>query len=125
MARPAPRPHDDAAAVATKAFLRAAAALSLSQAQLATLLGVSPASLSRMAAGQRMVQLGTREGDFALFVLRIFRSLDPLVGGDDAKARRWLTSENLHLGGVPLDLMQRIDGIVHVAEYLDAMRAKV
>ena len=78
-----------------------------------------------MTAGQRMLQLGTREGDFALFLLRIFRSLDALVGGDEAKARAWLSHDNLHLGGVPLALLQRLDGIVHVAEYLDAMRAKV
>jgi hypothetical protein len=115
----------DPAAVATKAVLRAASLLALSQQELAGILGVSPASVSRMALGQRTLQLGTKEGDFAILLVRVFRSLDALVGGDADKAQAWMASDNLHLGGKPQTLLQRIDGIVHVAEYLDAMRAKV
>lgn len=113
------------ASVATKALLRAAARWGLPHKELAALVGVSPSSMSRIAAKARPVDLATKEGELALLVLRIFRSLDALVGGDDQKARLWLTHENTHLGGVPLSLMHRIEGIVRVAEYLDAMRAKV
>jgi transcriptional regulator with XRE-family HTH domain len=117
--------NPDPAAVATKAVLRAASLLALSQQELAGILGVSPASVSRMALGQRTLQLGTKEGDFAILLVRVFRSLDALVGGDADKAQAWMANDNLHLGGKPQTLLQRIDGIVHVAEYLDAMRAKV
>lgn len=115
----------DPATVATQAVLRAMALLGLSQQDLAQILGISAATVSRMAAGQRLLQPQTREFDFALLLLRIFRSLDAVVGGDVAKVRAWLGHENRHLGGRPRDLLLRIDGIVHVAEYLDAMRAKV
>lgn len=115
----------DPAAVATKAVIRSASLLALSQQELAQILGVSPATVSRMAVGQRVLQLGTREGDFAMLLVRVFRSLDALVGGDAAKAQAWMNHENVHLGGKPQTLLQRIDGIVHVAEYLDAMRAKL
>lgn len=127
MARPASHAQfsPDPAAVATKAVIRAASLLALSQQELARILGVSPASVSRMTMGLRTLQLGTKEGDFALLLVRVFRSLDALVGGDPAKAQAWMTHDNVHLGGTPQALLQRIDGIVHVAEYLDAMRAKV
>ena len=123
-----PRPHAAplaASPVATKALLRAADRLKLSQKELAPLIGLSPASLSRLHSGARSIDLAAKEGELALLFLRLYRSLDTLVGGDDSKAQAWLRAENRHLGGVPLDLLQRIEGMVHVVEYLDAMRGKV
>lgn len=114
-----------AAAVATKALLRAAGRLHLAQKELAPLLGLSAASLSRLHAGSRALDLDAKEGELALLFLRLYRSLDTLVGGDDQKAQAWLRADNRHLGGVPLELLQRIEGLVHVVEYLDAMRGKV
>ena len=114
-----------ASAVATKALLRASERLKLAQKELAPLIGLSPASLSRLVGGSRSVDLGGKEGELALLFLRVYRSLDTLVGGDDAQAQAWIRAHNRHLGGVPLQLMQRIEGMVHVVEYLDAMRGKV
>ena len=66
------------------------------------------------------------EGRHALLFLRVFRSLDTLVGGDAAKARLWLSAENRHLGGYPpLALIRTTPGLVRVADYLDAMRGKL
>ena len=59
-----------------------------------------------------------------LFV-RMFRSVDALVGGDVEAARQWLHAENVHLEGVPARLIQTVTGLVDVVEYLDAMRGKV
>jgi hypothetical protein len=58
-------------------------------------------------------------------LVRVFRSLDALVGGDLAKAQSWMSDENVHLCGGPRTLIKRIDGIVRVAEYLKTMRAKL
>jgi hypothetical protein len=33
--------------------------------------------------------------------------------------------ENHHLGAPPADLLQTVSGLVHVAEYLDAMRGQL
>lgn len=115
----------DAADVATRAFVRAAARVGLTQRELAPILGVSTASLSRVQGGQRLIDLHGKEGELALLFLRIYRSLDTLVGGDDARAEAWLRAENVHLGGVPLVLMARIQGMFDVAGYLDGMRGRV
>ena len=117
--QPAPLPD----AVVAKALARAAAALDLAQGEMARILGTSPASISRSFAGERPIPLESAEGRLALLFLRVFRSLDTLVGGDGAKARLWLQARNAHLGGeVPRQLIETTQGLVHVADYLDALR---
>jgi transcriptional regulator with XRE-family HTH domain len=110
------------AAVLGKALTRAASALGLSQAEVASVLGTSTASISRTFAGDRGLDPSSAEGRHALLFVRVFRSLDALVGGDGEKARLWLRSKNSHLGAEPVRLLARTQGLVHVAEYLDAMR---
>ena len=112
------------AAVLSRAFLRAAEHLGVSQKGAADLLGVSEATLSRVARG-RPIDPTSKEGEIALLFLRIYRSLDAVVGGNADHARAWLHAKNLHLGGVPAELIGSVAGIVRVAEYLDAMRGKL
>jgi transcriptional regulator with XRE-family HTH domain len=111
-------------AVLTKATLRAARLLGLSDAELAEILGVSPASVSRLQAGTREIPPTGTEGQLAVLFLRMFRSLDALLG-DAESCRRWLHAGNAHLSGVPADAIRTIRGLVHVTEYLDAMRGKL
>src|SRR6266850_5797570 len=89
-----------AEAVLVKAVLSAAERLGLRSRQLATVLGSSEASVSRLQHG-RGLDPESKEGELALLFLRLYRGLDALVGGDDAKAREWLESSNDHLAGVP------------------------
>jgi hypothetical protein len=114
----------DSAMVLAKAVLSAAARLGLRNRYLATLLGTSEASVSRLHRS-RGIDPASREGEVALLFLRLYRSLDALVGGDDAQARAWLHAENDHLGGVPAARIQRIEGLVNVVQYLDAMRGRL
>lgn len=111
------------AAVLTKAVMRAADHLGLAQRDLGRILGVSQASISRLP--RRRLDPLSKEGEIALLLLRLYRSLDSLVGGDAAKARGWFRSRNAHVGGVPAQLVLTIPGLVHVVEYLDAMRGKL
>jgi len=112
------------AAVMTKALLRAAGLLAVPQGVLARIIGVSAATMSRIASGQRLVAPETKEGELALLFLRLFRSLDALLGGNQAQARAWLGSPNGHLGGRPIDLVQTSRGLVHVVDHLDALRGQ-
>jgi hypothetical protein len=57
--------------------------------------------------------------------LRLFRSLDAIVAGDDSAARGWIGSENLALDGVPRELIQSLPGLINVVGYLDARRGLV
>jgi hypothetical protein len=124
MRRSAPQASTKDAALLTRAFFRAAQQLGLSQKDASRVLGLSPATVSRAAAGRPLAQ-GSKESEIALQFLRIYRSLDALVGGNADHARAWLAAENKHLGGAPGELIASITGIVRVAEYLDAMRGRL
>jgi hypothetical protein len=113
----------DAGAVLTKAFLRAGDLLGLSQRTLAKIIGRSEASMSRIAQG-RLFEAKTKEGEHAALFVRLYRSLDSLLGGNSDQCRLWLTAENSHVGGRPIELIQTTQGLVRVVEYLDAMRGK-
>ena len=114
-----------AGAVLGKALVRAAAALGLNQADLAGVLGSSKASVSRTFSGERGLDPASAEGRHALLFVRLFRSLDALVGGSAEKARLWLHAQNHHLGAPPVRLIATTQGLVHVADYLDALRGKL
>lgn len=114
----------DAAAILTRAVLRASRRLDVQQKTLAPILGVSPASLSRLSQG-RSIRPETKEGELAVLFVRMFRSLDALFGGDEEASRRWFHAPNAHLGGVPAELISSVQGLVRVVEYLDAMRGKL
>src|SRR5438874_1605675 len=99
------------ATVATKAVLRAAARLGLSNKTLAKVIGVSEATVSRMGSGAYTLAKGDKPFDLAILLIRLFRALDTVAGGDDAMAAAWLRSENRALGAAPLTLIQSVPGL--------------
>jgi DNA-binding XRE family transcriptional regulator len=121
-ARSQPEPVADGAVV-TKAALRAAAHLGLSNRSLARVIGVSEATVSRMGAGTYVLKTEDKAFELALMFLRLFRALDALAGGDAQTSRAWLRNDNLALGGVPIVLIESLSGIINVVGYLDAQRA--
>jgi hypothetical protein len=121
--RPSPKSVPAPDQVLSKAVLRAAELLGLSSAVLARVLGVSEASISRLSAGARTIDPQSKEGELALLLVRVYRSLDALVGTDAAQRKSWLHGHNRALHARPVELIQRADGLVTVVGYLDAMRA--
>ena len=115
--------NPEAGAVLTKAALRAADRLGLSGRQLAGIVGVSEATVSRWKRGDSLLESGSKPFELAALVVRIFRSLDAITGGDEAVARRWLASPNTALAARPVERMMQLQGLVDVATYLDARRA--
>jgi DNA-binding XRE family transcriptional regulator len=109
----------------SKAVVRAAEILDLPQAQLAQILGLSPATVSRMRSGQYVLDPERKEWELAAMFVRVFRSLDSITGGDDTACRVWLRSENTELPAQPLAMLSEVKGLVHLADYLDSYRARV
>ena len=122
LAHPQSRPEPGH--VLAKAALAAAARLGLRNRHLAAVIGTSEASVSRLQSG-RGLDADSKEGELALLLLRLYRALDALVGGDDLKARAWLSAETDHLGGVPAERIRTVDGLGDVVQYLDAMRGRL
>lgn len=115
----------DAAAVLTKAFVRAIERLELSQAEAARMLGLSRPTVSRMGSGGYVLAPDRgKEWELAALLVRLYRSLAAIVGTDDL-ARAWLRGANQELSAVPLDLLMSAQGLVQVVQYLDAYRGRV
>jgi hypothetical protein len=123
--KPRPASAAEQAAVLTKATLRAATRLGLTNKLLASVIGVSEATVSRMSGGDYSLQRGQKSFELAVLFVRLYRSLDAIVGGDDAVAGSWLKNRNTMLDAEPLTLIQTIPGLINVIQYLDARRAIV
>jgi transcriptional regulator with XRE-family HTH domain len=119
------RPAADPGAVLARATVRAARFLAVPQNELAEVIGVSGATLSRLANGRRALEPGSKPWQLAALFVRLFRSLDAIVGSDDEAARAWLRGDNSALGGVPLQLIREPAGLVRAVDYLDAARARI
>lgn len=117
--------HSDAhGAVLTKAVVRAAEYLDLPSKMIGQVIGVSDASVSRMKTGAYVVTPGTKQFELAQYLVRLFRSLDAITGGDDAASRSWLRTDNRALGDKkPIDLIVTVQGLLTVLSYVDSRRA--
>jgi hypothetical protein len=109
--------------VLSKATWRAASNLGLSGAALARVIGLSEATVSRLARGSWDISPSSKEGQLAALLVRLFRSLDAIVGNDPGKVTAWMASHNQALNGIPRELIESPQGLVQTLQYVDAMRA--
>ena len=112
-----------AGAVLTKATLRAAEFLGLNNAALALTVGLSESSISRMASGSKTFDLGTKPAELATLLVRVYRSLDALVGNSDPHRLAWMSTYNHALNTTPKHALLSAEGLVRVVTYLDGARA--
>ena len=110
----------DATATLTKAFLKAGKALGLTQDELGAVIGRDRTLFRRGG-----VDPSSKGGELALLLIRLYRSLYALVGGQDSDLKHWMHTENRHTGGVPAEQVKSVAGLIHVVEYLDAIRGKI
>ena len=122
MALPAPSIQQQQA-VLTTATVRAADFLGLSSGDLARVLGLSPASVSRMRQGSFQLDRASKAFELAQLLVRLFRSLDSIVGGDGESLKSWMVSANSALGHRPVELIQTVRGLVATVDYVDSRRA--
>jgi len=119
-----PVAHSEAQqAVLTTATVRAADFLGLSSGDLARVLGLSPASVTRMRRGSFQLDRDSKAFELAQLLVRLFRSLDSLVGGDGESLRSWMISANSALGHKPVELIRTVRGLVATVDYVDSRRA--
>jgi hypothetical protein len=108
------------AGVLTRALVKAGKELGLTQSELGSIVGRDRTALSRGA-----LEPGTKSGELALLLIRAYRALFVLVGGDPPQMKHWMHTYNHHVGGVPAELVRSVPGLMRVVEYLDAMRGRV
>lgn len=125
MATAQPRAKNEENRVLTGAVSRVAGCWKLTNEQLGAVLGISPATASRLKSGGFELDRSSKAFELGQYLVRLFRSLDALMGSDDDASMSWLRSPNLDLDGRPIDLIRSIRGLGAVANYVDDYRAQV
>ena len=105
--------------VLSKALVNAAKGLGVSQTDVGAIIGRDRTSLARG------LDPASKPGQLAALFIRCYRSLYALFGGSELDMRHWMQTPNRHIGGVPVELMLRPDGLCRTVDYLDAIRGKV
>lgn len=113
------RSRDDAR-VLSAALVRVADLWGLTDEKLAVVLGLSPATVSRIRNGRAALDPASKSFEVAQLVVRLFRGLDAQLGSDDEAARRWLATRNVDLDARPIDLIGSFRGLIAVCDYVDA-----
>ena len=111
--------------VLTSAVSKIAGCWKFTNEQLGAILGVSAPTASRLRSGSFELDRSTKAFELGQYLVRLFRSLDALMGSDDEASMSWLRSANLDLGGRPIDLIRSVRGLGEVANYVDDYRAQV
>ncbi|NMG48206.1 DUF2384 domain-containing protein [Azoarcus communis] len=126
MLKRAPRPTADRAKVLSQALSQVAGRLEIGPTEIGQIVGVSQPTASRLLHGSYNLKETGKEWELSTHLVRLYRSLFSLVGGDEALARGWLRSANdAFFGQRPIDVIKRIDGLLNVCDYLDTHRARV
>jgi uncharacterized protein (DUF2384 family) len=116
---------DKRAAVLSKATVRAADLLGLSNTVLARVLGLSDSTISRLKSGAYVLEPDSKAYELAQLFVRLFRGLSAITGGDDEAARSWLRGPNTALRARPIDRIVVIPGLFETVAYVDSRRARV
>jgi len=107
------------ASVLTKALPNAAKEMGISTTYLEKIIGKDRSTISRAGINPE-----SKSGELALMLIRCYRSLYVLVGGNSEHMHHWMHTQNKGTRGIPVEKIVRIDGLVRVTEYLDVMRSK-
>src|SRR5688572_29747062 len=128
---PGPAAHPTAASAPdrghtlSKATVRAAQLLGLTQSELAPILGLSRSTISRLAAGDVLLLPEQKAWELAALFVRLFRSLDAVVGSNTEQARAWLDSENAGLGAAPRQLIATTEGLDRKSTRLNSSHSQI
>lgn len=118
--------NPDRSRVLTSAVQEVARRFDLGSTDLKDIIGVSQSTASRLLNGNYGIPEGGKPWELSAMLVRMYRSLSSMVGGDDELVRVWMHSPNRALGGRhPAEEIKRVEGLVRACEYLDAYRARI
>ncbi|GAA5218474.1 antitoxin Xre/MbcA/ParS toxin-binding domain-containing protein [Corallincola platygyrae] len=105
--------------VLAKAVKNAAKQLGLSQSDLSTVIGKDRSAISRSG-----ISIESKPGQLSALLIRCYRSLYALMGGDVANMQHFMNTPNHMLSATPAEAIKNVQGLVQVTEFLDAMRGR-
>ncbi len=112
-------PKADEQQVLGEAVLNAGTQLGLSATKVGQIIGRNRTSIVRNGINPQ-----AKEGELAMLLIRIYRSLYALMGGNETNMRHFMQTRNLATRGIPAEQISKVTGLVRLVEYLDAMRGR-
>lgn len=104
--------------VLAKAFFNVGEQLGLKQQELAKVLGVDRAAISRLKTSLSL-NPQSKKGEIALLLIRLARALFVITDGDTHWMRKFMHSHNKMTGGIPAEQISSIQGLMTVLRYVD------
>ena len=101
-----------------KALFNAGEKMGLTNADIADIVGLKKNQMNGV------INPESTSGTLALYLVRSYRSLYSLVGGDKEEMKIWMHGQNSATGGIPAQQVKCITDLVHVMEYLETMSQK-
>jgi uncharacterized protein (DUF2384 family) len=111
--------------ILSAAIARVAELWGITNEQLGRVLGLSASTASRLRSGAFQLAPGGKPFEMGQLLARLFRSLDALLGSDDAASRAWLATPSLDLDARPIDRILSARGLVEVCDLVDGYRGRV
>lgn len=128
--RPSTAANDSA--IVANAVIEACRFLGITQDQLANIIGVSRTTVTRIKKRSNddladvAIASNSKAFELALLLIRVYRSLYSILGGNQPAMKHWMMTPNQHLDNQkPAELVQSALGLGRVIWYLDAMRGKI
>ncbi len=107
----------------SKALKNSAELLGLNQNDIAAMLKISPSALSKSL--NRGIDPEKLQGRYALLIIKVYRSLNQLLGGNKEQMAKWIRAKLKPFSKSPLEMMSSEIEIVYLNDYLDSMKAKI
>lgn len=109
--------------VVAKALVALKQDLNLTNDTIAKVIGVDPATVSRILKNGDMQE--NRVYEASVILISIYRSLYALLGGTFDAMQHWLQTANADFARKsPIEEMQTLVGLVEVNQYLNALRGR-
>ena len=121
MNTPSSRQSLDQKRILAKAFFKASEQLNLSQTQLAMILGISELEIHKLRS-ERQLDPFSQQGEKALLIIRLFKALYNLSGGDQKTIQLFLSTRNRMTGGIPLEQIGTMHGLVACLQFVELIQ---
>jgi len=110
--------------VLTKASWKAAELLGLKSEQFVRILHLECLDM-KLSEATLMFDPNSKQGEIALILIRIYKALYNLNGSDIEWMHHFLNSPNLLTGGIPIEQLESMNGLLSVLNTVESLQHNV
>ena len=116
--------HIDKSKVLVKASWKAAEQLGLKPEQFIKILHLESVDVN-LSEATLMLDPNSKQEEIALILIRIYKAIYTLNGGDIEWIHHFLNSTNLLTGGIPMEQLKSMDGLLSVLNTVESLQQNV